>query len=188
AFDRKWANSSEDGTTKLTPRLFDLCGHDGGSGGGFGGSFAPEDGSGDESNDEADWKGLHEGVGHVDQGVLVELLRVLDGGDLRGGGGGVKSGGLDLVNLRGEVAVHEVGHEVEVDDLPYGDVADSGDEGDQDAAGEGAAKGDLAGEGVVAVAADAEVDEQERRHQDGVADSQAVAGADLVGEESRAVH
>ena len=62
------------------------------------------------------------------------------------------------MNLRGEVAVHEVGHEVEVEDLPHGDVADGGDEGDQDAAGEGAAEGNLTGEGVVAVAADAEVD------------------------------
>ena len=107
----------------------------------------------------------------------------------RGGGGWVKSGGLDLVNLRGEVAVHEVGYEVEVDDLPRGDVADGGDEGDQDATGEGAAEGNLACEGVVTVAANAEVDKQERRHQDGVADSQAVAaGADLVGEENVAVH
>ncbi len=55
----------------------------------------------------ADRQGLHEGVGHVDEGVLVELLRALDGSDPRGGGGGVKSGGLDLVNLPGEVAVHE---------------------------------------------------------------------------------
>jgi len=139
-------------------RPFDLCGHDCGSGGGFDRGFAAEDGSGDESNDKADGQGLHEGVGHVDEGVLVELLRALYGSDLRGGGGGVKSGGLDLVNLRGEVAVHEVGHEVEVEDLPHGDVADGGDEGDQDAAREGAAEGDLAGEGVVAVAADAEVD------------------------------
>jgi hypothetical protein len=92
------------------------------------------------------------------------------------------------VNLRGEVAVHEVGHEVEVEDLPHGDVADGGDEGDQDAAGEGAPEGDFAGEGVVAVAADAEVDEQERRHHHGVAESHAVAGADLVGEEKRAAH
>jgi hypothetical protein len=142
----------------LTPRPFDLCGRDCGSGGGFGSGFAAEDGGGDESNDKADGQGLHEGVGHVDEGVLVELLRALYGSDLRGGGGGVKSGGLDLVNLRGEVAVHEVGHEVEVEDLPHGDVADGGDEGDQDAAGEGAAEGDLAGEGVVAVTADAEVD------------------------------
>ena len=43
-------------------------------------------------------------------------------------------------------------------------------------------------EGVVAVAADAEVDEQERRHHHGVAESHAVAGADLVGEEKRAAH
>ena len=72
---------------------------------------------------------------------------MLNGSDLRGGGGGVEPGGLDFVNLRGEVAVHEVGHEVEVEDLPRGDVADGCDEGDQDAAGEGAAEGDLAGEG-----------------------------------------
>ena len=39
------------------------------------------------------------------------------------------------------------------------------------AAGEGAAERDLAGEGVVAVAADAKVDQQERRHHDGVAES-----------------
>src|SRR6266702_4018680 len=123
---------------------FDLCGHDCGSGGGFDRGFAAEDGGGDECDDKADGQGLHEGVGHVDEGVLVELLRVLYGSDLRGGGGGVKSGGLDLVNLRGEVAVHEVGHEVEVEDLPHGDVADGCDEGDQDAAGEGAAEGDLA--------------------------------------------
>ncbi len=122
------------------------------------GGFAAEDGCGDESNEEADGQGLHEGVGHVDEGILVELLRVLYGGDLGSSGGGVKPGGLDLVNLRGEVGVHEVGHEVEVEDLPHRDVADGGDEGDQDAAGEGAAEGDLASEGVVAIAADAEID------------------------------
>ena len=33
---------------------------------------------------------LDEGVGHVDERVLVELLRVLYGSDPRGGGGGVK--------------------------------------------------------------------------------------------------
>src|SRR5580698_8753884 len=127
-------------------RPFDLCGHDW-SGPGFDRGSAAKDGSGDQSNDKADGQGLHEGVGHVDEGVLVELLRVLYGSNLRGGGGGVKSGGLDPVNLRGEVAVHEVGHEVEVDDLPHGDVADAGDQGDQDAAGEGTAEGDLTGEG-----------------------------------------
>ena len=62
--------------------------------------------------------------------AAVELLRALSGSDLRGGGGEVKSRGLDLVNLRGKVAVHEMGHEVEVEDLPHGDVADGGDEGD----------------------------------------------------------
>src|SRR5271155_4555907 len=170
------------------PRPFALCLHNYGRSGRCDTGFAAEDGSRHQSNDEADGQGLHEGVGHVDEGVLVELLRVLYGSDLRGGGGGVKSGGLDLVNLRGEVAVHEVGHEIEVEDLPHGNVADGGDKGDQDAAGEGTTEGDLAGEVVVSVAADAEVDEQERRHHDGVAESHAVAGANLVGEKQRAAH
>src|SRR5207237_10881409 len=100
----------------------------------------------------------HESVRHIDERVLVELLRALYGSDLRGGGRRVKSGGLNLVNLRGEIAVHEVGHEVEVEDFPHGDVADGGDEGDKDAEAEGAAEGGLAGEGVLAVAAAAEVD------------------------------
>ena len=112
----------------LTPLPPDLCGHDRGSGGGCDRGFAAEEGGGDEGNDKADGQGLHEGVGHVDEGVLVELLRALYGSDLSGGGGGVQSGGLDPVNLRGEVAVHEVGHEVEVEDLPHGDVADGSDE------------------------------------------------------------
>ncbi len=92
------------------------------------------------------------------------------------------------MNLRGKVAVHEVGYEVEVEDLPRGDVADGGDEGDQDAAGKGAAKGDLAAESVVAIAADTEVNQHERRHHNGVAEGHAVAGADLAAEEKRAVH
>src|SRR5882762_3024037 len=104
-------DNSKDGRPGLTPLPFDVCGHDCGSGDGFNWGFAAEDGSGDESNEKSDGQGLHEGVGHVDEGVLVELLRVLDSSDLRGGGGGVKSGGLDLVNLRSEVAIHDVGHE-----------------------------------------------------------------------------
>ncbi len=152
------------------------------------GSLFTEDGGGDEGDDEADGQRLDEGVGHVDEGVLVELLGVLNLGDFCGGGGGVKSGGLDMMDLGGEVAIHEVGHEVEVEDLPGGDIADGGDEGDEEAAGEGAAEGDLAGEGVVAIAADAEVDEQERGHHDGVAEEHAVAGADVFGEEQRGVH
>ena len=119
------------GTSALT---FDLCGHDCRSRSWLDRSFAAEDGSGDERNDKADGQGLDEGVGHVDEGVLVELLRVLYGSDLRGGGCRVKSGGLNLVNLRGEVAVHEVRHEVEVEDLPCRNVANGSDEGDQNAA------------------------------------------------------
>src|SRR5271165_4407446 len=98
-----------------------------GSGGRFDTGFAAEHGSGDESNDQADGQGLYEGVGHVDEGVLVELLGALYGSHLPGGGDRVKSGGLDLLNLRGEVAVHEVGHEVEIKDLPRSDVADGRD-------------------------------------------------------------
>src|SRR6201998_4922549 len=154
----------------LRPGLFILGGHDCASGRGFDRGFAAEDGSRDESNDKTDGQRLHESVGHVDEGVLVELLRALDGAHPRGDGGGVKSGGLDLVNLPGEVAIHEVGHEVEVENLPRGDVADSGDEGGHDAAGEGAAEGDLPGEVVIAVAPNTEGDEKGRRPHEGGAD------------------
>ena len=125
---RKLADNSENGRSGLTLPPFDSCGHDSASGVRLDSGFAAENGSGDESNDQSDGQRLHEGVGHVDKGVLVELLRVLDGGHPRGDGGRVKPGGLDLVNLRGEIAVHEVRHEVEVKDLPCGDVADGGDE------------------------------------------------------------
>ena len=145
--------------------------------------FAAQDGGGDERDEEADGKRLEEGVGHVDEGVLVELLRVLYGADLGGGGGGVEAGGLDVVDLRGEVAIHEMGHEVEVKDLPHDDVEGAGDKRDEEAAGEGAAEGDAAVEGVIAVGADAEVDEHEGRHHDGVAEHHAVCGAEAIGEE-----
>ena len=55
------------------------------------------------------------------------------------------------MDLGGEVAVHEVGHEVEIEDLPCGDVAGGGDESDEDATGEGSCKGDLAGAGSALV-------------------------------------
>jgi hypothetical protein len=143
----------------------------------------------DQGDEEAHRRRFHKGVRHVDKGVLVQLLGVLDGGDPRGGGSGVEAGGLQLVNFCGEVAVHEVGHEIEVQNFPHNNVADGADERDKDAASEGAAEGDLAREGVVAVAADAEVDEQERRHHNGVAEDQAVvAGADLVRDEQRSAH
>src|SRR6185369_9494627 len=170
----------------LAPRP-GLCGHDRGSVG-LDRSSPAEDSSGDEGNKKADGQGLHECVRHVDKGVLVELLRALYGSDLRGGGGGVESGGLNLLYLRGEVAVHEMGHEVEVEDLPHRDVADGGDKGDQDAAGEGASEGDLAGEVIVPVAANAKVNQQERGHHHRVAENHAVAGADLVREQKRAAH
>lgn len=73
------------------PQLFALCGHDCASGDGLDRRFAAEDGRGDEGNDKANGQGLHEGVGHVDKRILVELLGVLYGSDLFGGGGGVKS-------------------------------------------------------------------------------------------------
>src|SRR3974390_2166981 len=124
-------------------RSHDLCGHDRRSSSGFDWRFAAEDARGHESDDKPDGQWLDEGVGHVDEGVLVQLLRALYGSDLRGRGGRVQPGGLHLVNLRREVAVHEVRHEVEIQHLPHGDVANGGDQRDQDAAGEGPAEGDL---------------------------------------------
>src|SRR4051812_35313770 len=110
--------SSEIANSGLSP-FFQLRGHRRWNGVPFDRCSAVEDGSGNESNDKTDRHGLHEGVGHIDEGVLVELLRMLYLCNFCGGSGGIKSGGLDFVNLRGEVAVHEVGHEVEVKDLPH---------------------------------------------------------------------
>ena len=66
-----------------------LCGHDWRNGIGFQRRFAAEDGSRDESNDKADGQRLDEGIGHVDDRILVELRRALYRSDVRGDGGRV---------------------------------------------------------------------------------------------------
>src|SRR5580700_9050277 len=107
---------------------------EGGVGGAAGrGGFAAEERGGDQGDEQADGEGLHKGVGHVDEGVLILLCLALDFGDLRGGGGRVQARGLDFVDCGGPVAIHDVGHEVEVENLPHDDVANAGDEGDEDA-------------------------------------------------------
>jgi hypothetical protein len=128
-----------------------------------------EDGGGDQGDEEADGEGLDEGVEGVDEGVLVELLRVADGGYFGLDGFGGAGCGLNLLDLVSEVAVHEAVEEVEVDDLPRGDVAEAGDEGDAKADGEGAAEGDGAVGEIVPVGADAEEDKKEGEDDGGVA-------------------
>src|SRR5580692_11554411 len=92
---------------------------EGGVGGAAGrGGFAAEERGGDQGDEQADGEGLHKGVGHVDEGVLILLCLALDFGDLRGGGGRVQARGLDFVDCGGPVAIHDVGHEVEVEDFP----------------------------------------------------------------------
>ena len=85
---------------------------------------------------------------------------MLYGGDLGGGGSGVKSGGLDLricatkfeLSMKWGMRVGSQAH------LPRGDVANDGDEGDQDAAGEGAAEERHPAPGCYRGSWDAEVD------------------------------
>ena len=125
-------------------------------------------------------------ISHVNEGILAELPGVLDSSDLRRGRTGIKSRGLNLLYLPGEVAVHKVRHEPEVENLPRRDVADGGEKNNQDAADQGAAQGDLPGEDIVAIAADAEIDQQERRHHHGIADHHAVAGAKSIARRSSA--
>jgi hypothetical protein len=148
-----------------------------------------EDGGGDQGDEEADGEGFYEGVEGVDEGVLVELLRVADGGDFGLNGFGGAGCGLNLLDLVSEVAVHEAVEEVEVDDLPRDDVKDAGDKGNADADGEGAAEGDDAAGEVVPVGADAEEDEEPGEDDGGVADDQAfLAVVDVVKEGDGGAH
>ena len=148
-----------------------------------------EDGGGDQGDDEADGEGFYEGVESVDERVLIELLRVADGGDFGLDGFGGAGGGLNLLDLVSEVAVHEAVEEVEVDDLPRDDVEDAGDEGDANADGEGATEGDGTVGEVVPVGADAEEDKEEGEDDGGVAEVIAfVAVVDVAEEGDGAAH
>src|SRR5262249_3468809 len=81
------------------------------------------------------------------------------------------------------VLVPEVGHELEVDDLPGKDVADTRDQRDRNPDREGLAEGDMAATDVVAIRPGAEEDQQKRQYDDGIAANIfAVAEACLVGE------
>jgi hypothetical protein len=154
-------------------------------GSGLGLGLLAEDGGGDQGDEDADGEGFYEGVEGVDEGVLIELLRVADGGNFRLDGFGGAGCGLHLLDLVSEVAVHEAVHEVEVEDLPRDDVEDAGDEGDADADGEGAAEGDGAVGEVVPVGADAEVDKEEGEHDGRVADDQGFLAVVEVAEEAK---
>ena len=136
---------------------------------GLGLGLLAEDGGGDQGDEEADGEGFYEGVEGVDERVLVELLRMADGGDFGLDGFGGAGCGLNLLDLVSEVAVHEAVEKVEVDDLPRDDIEDAGDEGDADADGEGAAEGDGAAGEIVPVGADAEEDKEEGEDDGGVA-------------------
>ena len=143
-----------------------------------------EGGGGDQGDEEADGEGFDEGVEGVDQGVLVEELRVTDSGDLGLDGFGGARAGLGLLDELGEVAVHEAVEEVEVNNLPGDDVEDAGDEGDADADGEATSEGDGAVGEVVPVGADAEVDKQEGKHDGGVADDHGLLAVVEVAEKA----
>jgi hypothetical protein len=145
-----------------------------------------QDGCGDQCDKEADWEGFYEGVEGVDERVLVELLRVTDGGDFGLDGFGSAGCGLNLLDLVSEVAVHEAVEKVEVDDLPRDDVEDAGDEGDANADSEAAAEGDGATGEVVPIGADAEVDKEEGKHDGGVADDQRLLAVVEVAEVAKA--
>jgi hypothetical protein len=148
-----------------------------------------EGGGGGQGDEEADGEGFYEGVEGVDQGVLIELLRVADGGDFGLDGFGGAGCGLNRLDLVSEVAVHEAVEEVEVDDLPRDDVEDAGDEGDANADGEGAAEGDGAVGEIVPVGADAEEDKEEGEDDGGVAEVVAfVAVVEIAEEGDGAAH
>jgi len=66
---------------------------------------------------------------------------------------------LEFVDDMGVIFVHKVVHEIEVDNFPGEDVEGARDQGNANAYTEGFAKADGASADIVAVRADAEIDE-----------------------------
>ena len=134
--------------------------------------FAAKDGCGNQGDEQVDREGFDEGVEGVDERVLVGDLGLADGGYFGLDRGGGAWGGLDLLDLGSEVAVHEAMHEIEVEDLPSEDIDGAGDESDADADRESSAESDVAVGDIVAVGADAEEDEQCREDDRSVANEE----------------
>src|SRR5262249_3890782 len=105
---------------------------------------------------------------------VVELLR------LRLDGSGGRSGGLHFLEDAGGVFIHEIPHEIEIDDFPGHDIADTRNDRNGDADGEGFGEGDLAFADVVTVRTNPEEREQHCEDYGRITDDVAMVGANLV--------
>src|SRR3974377_919361 len=91
--------------------------------------FLFEDRSGEQRDDEADGEWLDEGHRCVEERILVHDFEFIDFFGFLLNSGGRGAGVLHLLEDVGAVLVHEVRHEIVVDDFPGDDVKDARDYG-----------------------------------------------------------
>src|SRR5215467_700617 len=139
--------------------------------------FLSEKGGREQRDDQTDGEWLDERHRGVEEWILVhdfEFIELL-GFLLNGGGRGAP--GLHLLEDVGTVLVHEVRHEIVVDDFPGGDVKDARDYGDGQADKEGSPETDVPLPHVVAVRTDAKEGQQQRQYDGRIAQDIAVVEA-----------
>jgi hypothetical protein len=98
-------------------------------------SLFAQDGGRDQCDDQPDGKGLDKRHGCVEQRILVQHARLVDLIELRLESCCACPGGPGFGDQAGGIFVHEVVHEVEVDNLPGDHVKEAGDDSDGDADG-----------------------------------------------------
>jgi hypothetical protein len=150
--------------------------------------FLSENRSREQSDNQADGEWLDERHRRVEERILVHDFEFIDflGFLLNGSGRG--AGGLHLLKDVGAVLVHEVRHEIEVDDFPGDDVKEARDYGDGEADKEGFAESDVPLPHVVAVRTDAKEGQHQGQYDGRIAQDVAVIEVGLVHEGDRGDH
>src|ERR1041384_4692223 len=125
-----------------------------------------------QREDQAYGKWFKESDGRVEERIAVHLFELLHLLSLGLDDFGTRAGRTRLADDVRGVLVEEIGHEVEIDNLPRDYVTGGRDDGDQNADNERAAKTDGAAAHVLAIRANAEEHQRERQHHRCVANDQ----------------
>ena len=141
-----------------------------------------EDRGREQRDDEADGEWLDERHRRVEERILVHDFEFIDFFGFLLNGGGRGAGGSHLLENVGAVLVHEVRHEIVVDDFPGDDVKDARDYGDGEADKEGSAESDVPLPHVVAVRTDAKEGQHQGQYDGRIAQDIAVVEAVAVHE------